>query len=388
MSLRNRIFDVARQRNARRKHAELIGARHEAHVLFEDGASVVDFGAGRFFLRSAEVTGPSRDNCDFAVFGLLILSLTSGAAFRLNAPVSASMKDALEELSYCFEIWQIPGLFAPQVELTEIVDDVPAGAAGKIICLSGGVDSTSAAIGAVADHGFSHGLLIAGADYPTADTPGYIELREIVGEIARQVGLSLVEVETDLRKFDYDWSFLHGLNLGMCLSYLSSRFGTGAIAMDNTLAQDLVRHPWGNTGALAQAMSRPSFPILGMGGNTDRVQKIRRIADFGGEKLLRALSVCWENTDRGTNCGHCVKCIQTRLNFVCAGVPEELAFETDQPLESLIGKLPKPSKPKHLRGSVLRTSEFMRYLPDGAVKDAIRPYYREILRKLRHTNSI
>lgn len=388
MSLRSLLVDRVRQRNASRKNRALSGQTHNAYVRFEDGAAVVDFGVGRFFVRSVSVSKRDLVQNDFAVFGLLILSLTSGARFKLHAPVSAGMREVIAQVSYCFEIWQIPGLFEPAVELMEIAEPPKTTRSGKVLCLSGGIDSTSAAIEAVADHGFTHGLLIAGADYPSAVSPGYIELRDIVADIARQVGLELIEVETDLRRFGYDWSFLHGLNLGMCLSYLSGQFDAGGIAMDNTTAQDLVRHPWGSTAALTKAMSGPHFPMHRFGEDADRVQKLGRISDFGGANLLTSLSVCWANTDRGTNCGYCSKCIRTRLNFLCAGVDESLAFGTEQPLEDLIKTLPEPKKLKDLRGTVLRTSEFMRHLPAGPVRNEIAPYYEALLKRLRKTNLI
>ncbi|MEM9433312.1 MAG: hypothetical protein AAGA12_05270 [Pseudomonadota bacterium] len=388
MSLKNRLVDWGRRKNAGRVKTSMSGKTYTVNIRFEGSEAIVDLGDTTFVVRST-LPAVERVECNFVVYGLLAMSLTYGAKFKVEAPVTRQMRGVLAELTYAFEVWQIPGLFDPQIELLNVIDEPAAPATSdKIICLSGGLDSTGGAVHAVRDHGFTHGLLIAGADYPTSQSPGYIELRGMVGGLAEKFGLEVVEVETDMRKYRYDWPFLHGLNLGMCLSFLSPHFAMGGIGLDNSAAQDLVRHPWGNTGALAHAMSRPGFPILGFGATEDRVQKLKSVVDFAGPEILRDLSVCWENPEHGYNCGKCTKCIQTRLNFVCAGLEEDLAFDTSIALIDLIDRLPRPQKLKNLRGTFLRTSEFLKYLPDGPLRDRLQPYYAKLKSRLRHSNGI
>lgn len=389
MSLSNRLADWGRRVNASRQKNSMSGKTYTVTVRFDGAEAVVDLGGETsFFLRSS--LGPvERRDCNFVVYGLLALSLTYGARFRVEAPVTEDMRDALGELTYAYEIWQIPGLFTPQIELLNVIEaQTPLTDGPKVICLSGGLDSLGGAVHAVRDHGFTHGLLIAGADYPNAQSPGYIELRGRVGGLARTFGLELVEVETDLRKYRYDWLFLHGLNLGMCLNFLAPHCVTGAIGLDNSAVQDLVRHPLGSSGALTQAMSRAGFPILGFGATEDRVQKLASVAAYAGTDLFKDLSVCWENPTQGDNCGVCTKCLQTRLNFVCAGLDEAIAFDTTVPLIDLIDRLPRPRKLKDLRGTVLRTSEFIKHLPEGPLKSRLTPYYETLKAQLKQTNRI
>ena len=137
----------------------------------------------------------------------------------------------------------------------------------------------------------TRGLLIAGADYPSIEHRGFVDLRSRVSNIMQTLGMSLVVVETDIKKLPFNWEMLHSLNLAMCLSYLSPKFVAGGFAMDNTPQQDLARHPWGNSAALCKTMSLGYFPITPLVGELDRVEKIAAIAERD-PALLRQLSVC------------------------------------------------------------------------------------------------
>lgn len=361
----------------------MTGQIYEVTAHWEDGVATVAFGPHTFTVSSAALTDQDRSEFDFVVYGLMALSMTFGASFRVAAPITPGMQAAYREMVYCFEIWRLPNLYRPRLEFTSTAPDLPPHPSGRVaICLSGGIDSTAAAIRGREQGAITDGLLIAGADYPNAESPGYIELRERVQRTSDALEMPLLEVETDLRKFRYEWELLHGLNLGMCLSFLRPVLAGGAIGLDNTLAQDLVRHPWGNTAALAQAMGHPGFRVLGLGEDMDRVQKTALIGSFSKADLLSNLAVCWEDTAQGGNCGVCTKCVQTRLNFICAGLSEDLAFPTDTPLEDLIDTLPEPKKLQSLRGTFLRTSEFVRYLPDGALRNRLLPYQARLAERI------
>lgn len=371
------------RKSRRRRKTAMTGQTYDVTANWADGIATVRFGSETFTVSSPALVDQDRSEFDFVVYGLMALSMTYGASFRIAAPITPAMQAAYRELRYCFEIWRLPQLYPPRIVFTEDAPELPPHPDGRVaLCLSGGIDSTAAAIHGCARGKITDGLLIAGADYPSSESPGYIELRARVLKTSDALEIPLLEVETDLRKFKYEWELLHGLNLGMCLSFLRPILAGGAIGLDNTLAQDLVRHPWGNTAALAQAMGHPGFPIASLGADLDRVQKTALIGSFTGSDLLSNLAVCWEDTAQGGNCGVCTKCVQTRLNFVCAGLPEEAAFPTKVPLEDLIGTLPEPKKLQSLRGTFLRTSEFTRYLPDGPLRDRLLPYQARLSERI------
>lgn len=356
-----------------------------ANVTLSGREATVTCGRHQFTLRGPDGIAEAHQVVDFAAFGLAVLSMSANIEIHLDGPVSAPTAQALEDMTHAYALWGMPRVAPLRLRPATIVAPPPApDTHHKLLCMSGGIDSTAAGVTDGRTQGFTHALLIAGADYASAETSGYRGLRERVRQICAPLDLTLVEVETDIRRLPFLWGMLHGLNLIMCLHFLAPRFAAGAFACDNTPAQDLARHPWGNNGALPGLASTPNFPISGLGGALDRVQKIKAIAAFDPD-LLRLLSVCWKDVDIGGNCGACEKCVQTRLNFICAGLDESTAFPTDRPIETLLDRLTIPHKATQLRGTRIRTQEFTRYLPPGPLADALKRFEQKVHREtLRH----
>ena len=129
------------------------------------------------------------------------------------------------------ELWHSRKIYPNKLKLNNIVEAThPKSSQPGLICLSGGIDSTFAALECQNEHNISHGLLIAGADYPSKDSPGFISLKSRVDKIASTLNLDLVVVETSIRKHGFQWEMLHTLNLAMCLNLNAHQFGFGVIA--------------------------------------------------------------------------------------------------------------------------------------------------------------
>ena len=347
------------------------------------GRITVIAGPHRFWIESDDTTLPGRHaTVDFAVYGLAGLSMSAGLSLTIDDPVSRAMASTLARMTQAFDLLALPRLHPLRITLTQVVDDpaVPVPDRG-LLCLSGGIDSTFAATEA-RHHGVTHGLLIAGADYPDAECAGYRELRQRVDGIARRLGLQLTEVRTTIRTVPFRWDMLHALNLAMCLTFLAPDFRQGAFALDNTLLQDLARHPWGNSAGLASTLGQRSFPIHSYGQNHDRVEKLRAIAatDPG---LLPLLSVCWRDTAQGGNCGACTKCVMTRLNLLAISQPEAAMFPDAPPLQAALSALRPSRKPRVARGELLRLSENLWHLPDDPRHDALKGILRDRVAALR-----
>jgi len=348
--------------------------------------TIVRLGDKSFFFRNLSGAQPEHRTADFAVFALAIISMSANIRITLETPVSEDAAQAILNLKYAADLWMMPDVAPLRLDFANVISPtLGAPTAGRILCLSGGIDSTAAAA-ISSGTGYSHGLLIAGADYPTAEHQGYRELRARVGAMTDILGLGLVEVETDIRKLPFKWEMLHNLNLAACLHYVSPRFVGGGLALDNTAVQDLARHPWGNSGPLCALFGFPGFSIEGLSGHLDRVQKVKVIAAKNPE-LLRHVSVCWQDQSVGGNCGCCMKCIQTRLNFLCAGVDEDATFPHNPPLEDLVSTLSIPWKYTQLRGTLIRTSEITRYLPQGKLRDRMLAYETAVKRQVALTAS-
>lgn len=354
----------------------------EARIARCGTEATVHYGSRSFFVRGPEGIIEDHTAPDFAVIGLAVISMSQNIEIRVSMPVSIQAAEMVENLAHAFRLWMMPKIAPLRIRFDKVVSPPRCTTTGdKVLCLSGGVDSIFGAIEAITIGGFTHSLLIAGADYPTAETPGFRELKERVHRQSARLGLELLVVASNLKAHRMKWAMLHSLVLAMSLHYLSSRFSSGGLAMDNTPAQDLARYPWGNSAALADMLGTKQFPIAALGGSLDRVQKLKAIANHD-PSLLQDLSVCYKDKSQGGNCGICSKCIRTRLGFVCVGIDQDLAFPTDTPLETLIERLPIPSKTSGLRGTLIRTSELTRYLPKGGLRTKVEKYENRILKRL------
>ncbi|MEL6198488.1 MAG: hypothetical protein AAFT19_11620 [Pseudomonadota bacterium] len=371
-----------RDRRARR-HSK--PARALTAQATQDGDAIhVQLGDRSFFLRGPAPIGPASGVFDGAALALAAISASSNDEIRLASPVSPAMAARLDELRYAIGLWRPDGLAPLRLVLDRV--DEPAGTAlagRRLLCLSGGVDSTYAAIEAVTRHGFTDAVLVAGADFETKDAPGFEALTARVAGTAERLGLRLHVVETDLRHLPFDWAMLHTLLLGFVLHTTGEAIGAveGGFAMDNTPVQDLARFPWGNSAAMAWLMGTEHFPIRALGGDLDRVQKLRAIAEHD-EALLTGISVCWENPALGRNCGSCRKCTETRLNFLAAGLDEALALPVREPLAPLVDRLAVPKKQRDLRGAWVRWSEIVRHFPPGPLRGSMEQKCNQVRRRL------
>jgi hypothetical protein len=60
------------------------------------------------------------------------------------------------------------------------------------------------------------------------------------------------------------------------------------------------------------------FPLFHEGGGATRLDKVRTLCDW--PEALEHLRFCWQLDPPDGNCGRCMKCVLTALEFRCAGV--------------------------------------------------------------------
>lgn len=368
-----------------REHARTATPRETVRASVEvRGAELtVRFGNRGFFLRAPAPIETAETIPDSAVLGLAIQSMSHNIEIHLDQPVTPAAAGILDRLGYANHLWMMPGN-APLRLRHEVgaPAPLPATRQDKVLCLSGGVDSTQAGIEAITDHGYTHGLLVAGADYAGASEPGFVDLKARVTRIADRLGLDLLVVETDLRQQGMNWNMLHSVNLAMCLNALQPRLAEAAIAMDNSLTQQLTRHPWGNCSELVAALSSEALPIRPLGERVTRVQKVGAIAAHD-PALLDDLSVCYRDTSTGGNCGRCEKCIRTRLAMVCLGLDQSASFPATEPLEDLVPTLKVSRRSAQaLRGQLVVTNDLLRHMPPGPLHDRLADFERRVLERL------
>lgn len=208
-----------------------------------------------------------------------------------------------------------------------------------LVCFSGGVDATSTTLSHLAEKPLLVGLW--GADVPWENEDGWSKLESLLQWNADALNLEMMTVHSSFRKLlnekilnkrvlDSGDNWYHGFQHGIgLLGHIApaawhERIGTVYIASSNT------------EGTVYTCASDPSIDnfvrfcgtkVVHDGYETDRQEKIQRIADFCRQSGLQLpFHVCWEKRD-GDNCCHCEKCWRTMLGLYAAGEdPKQYGF--------------------------------------------------------------
>ena len=358
-------------------------------VVTQSGAAVeVSLGRKSFFIKSDLAPPAHHDVYDFALFGALAIAFSHNVEMTVDLPVSRNGAEAIQKINNMIELWQPRKTYPAPIKFNNLVEmDATTPDGAGLICLSGGVDSTYAAVDGLANRNLTHGMFIAGADFPDAQAPGFLIRKKRVADIAKKLGISLFTVETSIRKPGVQWEMSHGLILAMCLNYHSGRFGWGGISADFTPAQEFCYHPWGNNRALVSAMSTANFPIHHLGQEFSRSEKTRKIMEHPND-LMAGLSVCFENGEGGGNCGHCTKCVRTRLNILTSGRELPELFDKNDNLETLVANTPFPKHQAQRLRELTWLLDIRLNLADGPVRDAVEAYIDRLKSRIIPTGRI
>jgi len=210
-------------------------------------------------------------------------------------------------------------LFGPvRITADEIVDSTSQGKS-HIVCLSGGVDSTYAYLRNAHERidlkrEVSLGVFVQGFDYGLSDDDGFeAVLRKIRGVVSHDLPISRVRTNwRTLVEEDVLWDSFHTVGLAAIQHLFSGGCASGILASDYTFREDHIVAPWGSSAITNRLLSSKGFTIALVGEDVTRIDKIQAISDWGH---LSNLSVCWQGSRTGDNCGHCEKCLRTM--FMC-----------------------------------------------------------------------
>ena len=165
------------------------------------------------------------------------------------------------------------------------------------------------------------------------------ELRARVGQGVRQaaaeLGLPLLEVETNVRSFSEGclyWEDFHGSALASVALLLSGSFSRVYLPATMTYA---LLSPLGSHPLLDPLWSTESLELVHDGCEATRRHKLGVLAEC--EPARKWLRVCWENRGGAYNCGQCEKCLRTQaelrllnLSGAFASLPEIALSDLEQ----------------------------------------------------------
>jgi hypothetical protein len=165
--------------------------------------------------------------------------------------------------------------------------------------------------------------LVHGFDIALDDVEKFDTSLALAEETLGSIGLELVPLRTNLRVGSpRDWNDIHGAATVAALHFLKHLAPVALVG--STEAYDQLVLPYGSNPITDPLLSSASLEVVHDGAGFDRTQKVRAISSW--EVAFRNLRVCWKGKQAGANCGHCEKCLRTRLNFMANGIapPESL----------------------------------------------------------------
>ena len=273
------------------------------------------------FAASEELGGREAD----CLLALTVLpAMATASRLKLPESVSCKLLSSLPRIQDVYCSWE--ELFR------RVTVDVPKGGrestasarpSDNVACFfSGGVDSFYTALKHRDE--ISHLILVHGC-FDTYPDNQSIRIRNshIAHEVAKELGKSLIEVETDIRSFSdplISWAYYHGSALFSVALLFQHLFRKVLIPSTHTYA-DLF--PWGSHPVLDPLWSTELTEIAHEGCEATRVEKVAYISKH--EVAMKWLHVCQRHPTEDTedyNCGHCEKCLRTMLNLKAVGALE------------------------------------------------------------------
>jgi len=264
---------------------------------------------------------------------LLWPAMRLGQTLRIDAPASARLMEATDELMAIMHCWD-SRFERVQIQPQSVTDHPPSDGVTASF-FSGGVDAfytllknrsaTSPRNGTV-----SHLIFVHGFDIRLDDTELHDRVLSSMQRCADALGCTLVSCATNVRDVIPEglvgWPMYYGAPLaGMALG-LSGLWSRVLIPAPQTYKDTF---PNGSHPVLDPLWSTEAVQMVHDGAEATRVAKVETIAT--SDLALRHLRVCWRNPDGAYNCGRCEKCVRTMISLKMAGALEKcMAF--DQPL--------------------------------------------------------
>ena len=287
--------------------------------------------------------GVTRRADAFIIAALLSAAETASVLRVKGAPASPSLLRNLEEFQHVWQAWR--GFKVVEVDAAtgpaESRADRPA-----IAAFSGGVDFAFTIWRHAKDlrsqrQDVTAALMVHGFDIPLHDYAGFGGALARARRMLDSVDIPVIPIQTNIRALFPDWELSHGMAVAAVLTVLSGKFATGLIASAGTYHLPLI--PWGSNPFTDPMLGSSSFVIVHDGASTSRLNKVRALCRW--PEAIKELRFCFQNTPSDGNCGRCLKCILTVLEFKCTGIEPDCFSEriTDGIIvETLSNYMPDP----------------------------------------------
>lgn len=286
----------------------------------------VAFGSfdGRLFFAARPLGRPPARPAEVVLCALLLPAMRLGRDLTFEDPVSGTLLANLERLQGVFAGW-VEG--ANPIRITAPVEETPGTEApppwnpparGSAAPFSGGVDSLFTVRKRLDE--LTHLFHIHGFDTRLAEVEHREGINRHLRTAAAELGLPLVEVETNLRELTdpiIPWRLAYGSMIAASCHLAGGVFDRVRLPPSIPFAK---LEPEGVHALTDPLWSSASVRFLTDHGHVSRFDRLDSIIDW--EIARRHLRVCWRNVEAAYNCGICEKCLRTMIMLRSRGVLE------------------------------------------------------------------
>ena len=288
--------------------------------------------------REAEKLSVLYDIYDRTVGSLVVLDgfvqcvlfhcMERGLPVRIHGNLTLSAFRNLLEFQRVWTLWR-PERYTQVDLIPDAVVSETKRSNGVIQAFSGGVDATFTLVSnkylrrESGGYDVTAAMLVHGFDVAYDNRADFDKLVARVRKMLDHAGVDLKLVRTNSREVKIQgWLDSVSLQLTACLHQFADQYGTGLVA--SAEPYDAMCLPLGTNPITDPMLSGDLMTIVYDGAGYSRTAKVAAISEF--PRLIEQLKVCWEGESQSENCGHCEKCLRTRLNFAAVGVNDPGCF--------------------------------------------------------------
>lgn len=263
----------------------------------------------------------------------LIPAMRRNWNIRLEGAVAPSLLSGTDQIQQIMTSWY-PRFRKVKVHVKH-QEHAPNKSGAVAAFFSGGVDSFYT----LKKHldKITHLVFVHGFDVDVSNDLKRREFADNARAVAEQLGLVLVEVETNLREFgkrNVSWPDAYfGAGLASIALLLAPRFESIYIPA-SVSSEQLI--PMGSHPDLDHHWGNGQITIIHDGIESDRFEKIKAISDW--DLVSKHLRICYQSKLEGLNCGRCRKCTWTMMVLEALGRLSDIRTLPDQIDLGLIGQ--------------------------------------------------
>jgi hypothetical protein len=274
------------------------------------------------------------ENCDSFVVATIFRAMSQSANLVVHGEVSPSLLQNLAEFQTTWASW-LPHKYQiidviPEIEREQITTQNRERA---IATFSGGVDSCFTMYrhrtGSCErlNRQIEAALMVHGFDIPLEQKEVFERAAKRSQKMLSSLEVQLIPITTNYREIEPRllWEDVFGTALVSCLMLLQKGFNIGLIP--SSFPYNALSFPYGSNPVTDWMLSSQNFRIIHDGAASTRLEKIRKISEW--KEALKYLRVCWEGSQKDTNCCRCEKCVRNILNFRVLGIDSPECFEKE-----------------------------------------------------------